>query len=122
MAPIAHSLRTPRPQKTRRPKTAASAWLRKCWSARYWRDASHRPLHGTPADAPFHFPDPALPLSWPFAYAPPIETRTSPSRPMLPVTSAPAAETLPSVTVSVERVDGSQEPALVTIVTFQSPS
>jgi len=36
--------------------------------------------------------------------------------------SEPAAETLPSVTVSVERVDGSQEPALVTIVTFQSPS
>jgi hypothetical protein len=41
---------------------------------------------------------------------------------MLPDTSAPAAETLPSVTVSVERVDGSQAPALVTIVTFQSPS
>src|SRR5258707_12610202 len=41
---------------------------------------------------------------------------------MLPVTSAPAAETLPSVTVSVERVDGSHAPALVTIVTFQSPS
>src|SRR5229473_3821075 len=88
----------------------------------YCREASHRPLHGTPADAPFHFPDPELPLSWPFAYAPPIETRTSPSRPMLPVTSAPAAETLPSVTVSVERLDGSQEPALVTIVTLQSPS
>jgi hypothetical protein len=41
---------------------------------------------------------------------------------MLPEMSAPAAETLPSVTVSVERFDGSQEPALVTIVTFQSPS
>jgi len=41
---------------------------------------------------------------------------------MLPVTSAPAAETLPSVTVTVERVDGSHEPALVTIVIFQSPS
>jgi hypothetical protein len=41
---------------------------------------------------------------------------------MLPDTSAPAAETLPSVTVSVDRVDGSQAPALVTIVTFQSPS
>ncbi len=41
---------------------------------------------------------------------------------MLPVTSAPAAETLPSVTVNVERVDGSQEPALVTMVTCQSPS
>ena len=89
---------------------------------RYWRDASHRPLHGTPADAPFHFPDPALPLSWPFAYAPLIETRTSPSRPTLPETSAPPAETLPSVTVSVERVEGSQEPALVTIVTVHSPS
>src|SRR6202022_272995 len=88
----------------------------------YCRDASHRPLHGTPADAPFHFPDPALPLSWPLAYAPPIETRTSPSRPMLPETPAPAAETLPSVTVTVERVDGSHEPALVTIVIFQSPS
>jgi hypothetical protein len=88
----------------------------------YCREASHRPLHGTPADAPFHLPDPALPLSCPFAYAPPIETLTSPSRPMLPETSAPAAETLPSATVSVERVEGSQEPALVTIVTFQSPS
>src|SRR5258705_13989497 len=51
-----------------------------------------------------------------------METRTRPSRPMLPVTSAPAAETLPSVTVSVERVEGSHAPALVTIVTFQSPS
>src|SRR5882757_2612635 len=88
----------------------------------YCRNASHRPLHGTPADAPFHFPDPALPLSWPLAYAPAFVTRTSPSRPMLPVTSAPAAETLPSVTVSVERVCGSHEPALVMIVTFQSPS
>ena len=45
-----------------------------------------------PADAPFHFPDPALPLNWPFAYAPLIETRTMPSRPMLPETSAPAPE------------------------------
>jgi hypothetical protein len=41
---------------------------------------------------------------------------------MLPVTSAPAAETLPSVIVSVERVCGSQLPLLVTTVTFQSPS
>src|SRR5260370_31338225 len=41
---------------------------------------------------------------------------------MLPVRSAPGAETLPSVTVSVERVDGSHAPALVTIVTLQSPS
>ena len=47
-------------------------------------------------------PDPALPLSWPFAYAPSIETRTRPSRPMLPETSAPDAEILPSATVSVE--------------------
>src|SRR6266581_4689279 len=49
----------------------------------YWREASHRPLHGIPADAAFHLPDAALPLSWPFANAPPIETRTIPSRPML---------------------------------------
>jgi hypothetical protein len=41
---------------------------------------------------------------------------------MLPETFAPAAETFPSVTVSVELVVGSQAPALVTIVTFQSPS
>jgi hypothetical protein len=41
---------------------------------------------------------------------------------MLPVTSAPAAETLPSVTVSVERVSGSQLPVLVTTLTLQSPS
>jgi hypothetical protein len=41
---------------------------------------------------------------------------------MLPVTPAPAAETLPSVTVTVELVCGSHEPALVTIVIFQSPS
>src|SRR5882757_795018 len=82
-------------------------------SLAYWREASHRPLHGIPADAPFHLPDPALPLSWPFANAPPIETRNIPSRPILPVTSA---------TVSVERVEGSHAPALVTMVTFQSPS
>ena len=41
---------------------------------------------------------------------------------MLPVTSAPAAETLPSLILSVERVCGSQLPLLVTTVTFQSPS
>jgi hypothetical protein len=41
---------------------------------------------------------------------------------MLPVTSAPGAEILPSVTVSVELVDGSQLPLLVTTVTCQSPS
>jgi hypothetical protein len=41
---------------------------------------------------------------------------------MLPVTSAPGAEILPSVTVSVELVDGSQLPLLVTTVTLQSPS
>src|SRR3984893_13810798 len=86
----------------------------------YWRDASHRPLQGTPADAPFHFPDPALPLSWPFAYAPWIETRTRPSRPMLPETSDPAADTLPSVTVRVELADGSQVPVFVGIVTRES--
>src|ERR1700761_8930964 len=88
----------------------------------YCRDASHRPLHGTPADAPFHFPHPALPLSWPFAYAPLMDTRTSPSRPMLPDMLAPDAEILPSSTVSVECVEGSQDPVLVTIVTFHNPS
>jgi hypothetical protein len=41
---------------------------------------------------------------------------------MLPETFAPEAEILPSVTVSVELLDGSQVPVLVTIVTFQSPS
>jgi hypothetical protein len=41
---------------------------------------------------------------------------------MLPVTSAPGAETLPSATVSVERLDGSQVPVFVTTVTFHSPS
>jgi hypothetical protein len=41
---------------------------------------------------------------------------------MLPVTSAPEAETLPSVMVSVERVCGSQLPLLVTTVTLQRPS
>src|SRR5215470_16655184 len=75
-----------------------------------------------PPDAPFHFPDPALPLTCPFAYAPLIETRTRPSRPMLPVMLAPGAEILPSVTVSVELAVGSQLPLLVTIVTFQRPS
>jgi hypothetical protein len=88
----------------------------------YCRDASHRPLQGMPADAPFHFPDPALPLSCPFAYAPLIETRTSPSRPMLPETFEPADEILPSVTVTVELVEGSQVPLFVTMVTFQTPS
>src|SRR3984893_15917088 len=41
---------------------------------------------------------------------------------MLPDTQAPAAQTVPSVTVSSQRVDDSQAPALVTIVTFKSPS
>jgi hypothetical protein len=41
---------------------------------------------------------------------------------MLPETSAPPAETLPSVMVSVERVCGSQLPLFVTTVTLQSPS
>src|SRR5215469_1048631 len=75
-----------------------------------------------PPDAPFHFPDPALPLSCPFAYAPLIETRTRPPLPMLPETFAPAAEILPSVTVSVELAEGSQLPVFVTMVTFQTPS
>jgi len=51
-----------------------------------------------------------------------IETRTSPSFPTLPETAAPPADTLPSVTVSVELVVGSQLPDFVTTVTFQSPS
>jgi hypothetical protein len=88
----------------------------------YCREASHRPLQGIPADAPFHLPDPVLPFSWPFAYAPLIETRTRPSRPMLLEMSAPAAEILPSVTVSVELAVGSQLPLFVTMVTFQTPS
>src|SRR5471032_2633442 len=41
---------------------------------------------------------------------------------MLPVTSAPAPEILPSATVSVERAEGSQVPVFVTMVTLQSPS
>ena len=41
---------------------------------------------------------------------------------MLPETFAPAAEILPSDTVSVELAEGSQLPAFVTMVTFQVPS
>ena len=41
---------------------------------------------------------------------------------MLPETSEPGAEILPSVIVSVERVSGSQLPLFVTTVTFHSPS
>src|SRR5262249_6297795 len=41
---------------------------------------------------------------------------------MLPVTSAPAAEILPSVIISVELAVGSQPPLFVTMVTFQVPS
>ena len=41
---------------------------------------------------------------------------------MLPETSAPGAVILPSETVSVECVEGSQDPAFVTIVTSHSPS
>jgi hypothetical protein len=41
---------------------------------------------------------------------------------MLPETSTPGAEILPSATVSVECAAGSHDPALVTRVTFQSPS
>src|SRR6202012_926961 len=51
-----------------------------------------------------------------------METRTRPSRPMLPETLAPAAEILPSVTVKVELALGSQLPVFVTMVTFQVPS
>jgi hypothetical protein len=41
---------------------------------------------------------------------------------MLPDTSAPAPEILPSVTVTVELALGSQLPLFVTMVTFQTPS
>jgi hypothetical protein len=41
---------------------------------------------------------------------------------MLPETLAPAAEILPSLTVSVELAVGSQLPLFVTMVTFQTPS
>jgi hypothetical protein len=41
---------------------------------------------------------------------------------MLPETLAPAAEILPSLTVSVELAVGSQLPLFVTMVTFQVPS
>ena len=41
---------------------------------------------------------------------------------MLPETFAPADEILPSLTVTVELVLGSQLPLFVTIVTFQVPS
>ena len=41
---------------------------------------------------------------------------------MLPVTSAPAAEILPLLTVKVELAVGSQLPVFVTMVTCQSPS
>src|SRR6478672_1136180 len=75
-----------------------------------------------PADAPFHFPDPALPLSWPLAYAPLIETFTSPPLPMVPETLAPGAVILPSATVNMELAVGSQVPVLVTMVTCQLPS
>jgi hypothetical protein len=45
-------------------------------------------------------PDPALPLSWPLAKAPLIETRTKPVLATVPDIGAPAAETLPSLTVT----------------------
>jgi hypothetical protein len=41
---------------------------------------------------------------------------------MLPETLAPAAETLPSLTINVELAVGSQVPVFVTMVTFQMPS
>jgi hypothetical protein len=61
--------------------------------------AVHRPLQGIPDDAPFHFPEPALPLNWPLAKAPRSEALTAPLGPTLPVRSA-APETLPSATVN----------------------
>src|SRR3954447_22997859 len=66
----------------------------------YWREASQRPLQGMPPDAPFHLPDPALPESWPLAEAPLKDTRTAPPLPTVPEMGAPAAETLPSATVT----------------------
>src|SRR5882724_2743765 len=126
MAPTARSSKSPTSRRSatrrRRISGAAPTPAQGTVGLLYCRDASHRPLHGTPADAPFHFPHPALPLSWPFAYAPLMDTRTRPSRPILPETSAPGAEIFPSVTVSVERTDGSHVPALVMIVTFHNPS
>jgi hypothetical protein len=41
---------------------------------------------------------------------------------MVPEMAAPAAETLPSLTVNIERVDGSQLPFLVMTVTLHDPS
>lgn len=67
---------------------------------RHCFDASHFPLQAIPAEALLHFPDPLLPLILPIANAPPIEALTRPSRPTLPVISAPAAEILPSETVT----------------------
>src|SRR3954453_1810486 len=66
----------------------------------YCREASQRPLQGMPPDAPFHLPDPALPESWPLAEAPLKDTRTAPPLPTVPEMGAPAAETLPSATVT----------------------
>src|SRR4051812_9635176 len=62
----------------------------------YWREASQRPLHEIPPDAPFPLPDPAVPLSWPLAEAPLNDTRTAPPLPTVPEMGAPAAVTLPS--------------------------
>jgi hypothetical protein len=45
-------------------------------------------------------PDPPLPLSWPIANAPLIDTRTRPLLATVPDMGAPAAETLPSATVT----------------------
>src|ERR1043165_9937743 len=66
----------------------------------YCREASQRPLQGIPPEAPFHLPDPALPLSWPLAEAPLNDTRTAPPLPTVPEMGAPAAVTLPSATVT----------------------
>src|SRR5436190_17415535 len=124
MAPTAHSLASWKQSRRRASgrRTSAASRQPAPFGLAYWREASQRPLHGIPADAPFHFPDPLLPLNWPLAYAPLMDTRTKPSCPMLPETFAPLAEILPSATVSIELALGSQLPLLVTIVTFQRPS
>src|SRR3954469_6172095 len=66
----------------------------------YWREASQCPLQGMPPEAPFHLPDPAVPLRWPLADAPLNDTRTAPLLPTVPEIGAPAAVSLPSATVT----------------------
>ena len=53
-----------------------------------------------PPEAPFHLPEPALAPSWPLAKAPLNDTRTAPPLPTVPEIGAPAAVTLPSLTVT----------------------